>query len=55
MKHSSTEVPEIRDLVFDHDDLIEIIRPLFVTLFSNANITEAGQFDLIEERAKLIK
>ena len=51
--------------VFDYDDLVEIIRPLLATLFNNENIVEAmrsflqsavaGQFDLIKQRAKLIK
>ena len=51
--------------VFDYDDLVEIIRPLMATLFNNENIVEAmrsflqsavaGQFDLIKQRAKLIK
>jgi hypothetical protein len=53
------------NVVFDHGDLIEIIRPLLATLFNDGNVTEAmrgflqsavaGQFDLIKDRAKLIK
>jgi hypothetical protein len=51
--------------VFEFDDLVEIIRPLLETLFIDENVIEAmrgflqsavaGQFDLIKQRAKLIK
>ena len=57
--------PKKFQTVFEYDDLVEVIRPLLAKLFNEDNITEAmrgflqsatvGQFDLIKQRAKLIK
>ncbi len=57
--------PKKFDAVFEHENLVKILRSQFYKLFKDENIVEAmrgflqstvaGQFDLIKQRAKLIK